>query len=151
MKNQIIGTLACVLSLALIGCTGSSHDTLLVADSEHQIEAGGAKNPSAYEIHPTSSIRLDIGHFQFTEGGATVTPDTVQVWDAAPTRYRLAQPIVGNVIVLDASTLTNATGASAFPGFRSGHKIMINVGRAKPIADDPKFMTYDWVGLIIVK
>jgi hypothetical protein len=157
MKKQIIcSTLACVLSLALIGCTGSSHNTLLVADGEHQIEVGSGKNPSAYEIFPTSGIRLDIGHFHFTEGGATVTPDTVQIWDVAPTRYRLAQPIVTNVIVLDASTLTNVvSGGPPFAGFRSGHHLMVNVGRvlspAQAPYEAPGAMTYDWVGLIIVK
>jgi len=70
---------------------------LLVADSEHQIEAGGAKNPRLTKFILLQVFDWISGHFQFTEGGATVTPDTVQVWDAAPTRYRLAQPIVGNV------------------------------------------------------
>jgi len=153
MKIQIIRfAAACVLALALVGCSGSSHYTVVAADAEHQILLGNGKNPPPYEIIPSAGIRLDIGHFEFTEKGATVTPDMVQVTrHARNDRYRLAQPLAGNVILLDLTTLTNVADGSSFPGFASGDQVMVNVGRVKPTALTPDNMTYDWTGLILVK
>jgi hypothetical protein len=152
-KKIIHITLACFLSLAFAGCSGSSNYPVVVADEEHLINLGSQKDTPAYEIEPAGGVRLDIGQFKFIVGGATVTPDTVQVWDVAPTRYRLhlAQPITNNVIVLDANTLSNVvSGGPAFQGFRPGHRLMVNVGRLSPLDVEPDHMTYDWEGLIIV-
>jgi hypothetical protein len=133
--------------------TDSSQYPVLIADGEHQFSASSQKrNP--YEITAASGIRLDVGHFHFTEGGATfngggaaVTPDTVQIWDASVNVgiYRLAKPVVTNVFVLDAGTL-NVIHGSAFAGFRSGHSFIVTVGRATP--DN---IAAVWVGLITVK
>jgi len=134
------------------GCGGSTHYPAVVADPAHSIEPGSHKDTAAYGIHSAPGIQLDIGQFQFVSGGTAVRPDTIQVWDVAPTRCRLSQPITGNVISLDATTLTNvAAGGPPFQGFRPGHRIMINVGRTQFNAYDPHYMTYDWTGLVIVK
>jgi hypothetical protein len=147
--------------LVLCGCsketsntgTDSSQYPVLIADGEHQFSASTQKrNP--YEITAASGIRLDVGHFHFTEGGSTfdgdgpaVTPDTVQIWDASINTgiYRLTKPVVTNVFVLDAGTL-NVIHGSAFAGFRSGHNLIVAVGRAT--SDN---MAAVWVGLITVK
>ena len=145
-------TLACALVL-VAGCKKSPDDqkaALIVVDKEHQIVVGNPDNsPASYTIEPASSVRLDMGNFQFTENGAAVTPQIVQVWDKAPTRYRLSQPIA-TVVTLSATTLTNVADGSAFAGFKSGHRLMVNIGRPKPTPEEPDQMTYDWVGLIIV-
>src|SRR5258708_1852471 len=116
MKTKIKRTtFVCIVSL-VAGCTGSTHYPVVTVDAEHHIVVGSGKDTPPYEIAPAAGIQLDIGHFQFTRGGVTVTPDTVQVGSHSQ-RYRLAQPIASSALVLDASTLTNASGAKAFPGF----------------------------------
>jgi DNA-binding beta-propeller fold protein YncE len=140
--------------LVLCGCsqqasstdTDSSHYAVLVADGEHQISPSSQKR-TPYEIDTASGIRLDVGHFQFTEGGAAVTPDTVQLWNDSVSVgiYRLMQPVVTNVFVLDAHTLKTIHG-SDFTGFRSGQHFLIGVGRATP--DN---LVVVWSGMIAVK
>jgi hypothetical protein len=158
MKNPIVFVFSllvlcsCSKEIANMG-TDSSQYPMLIADKEHQFSASSQKrNP--YEITATSGIRLDVGHFHFTEGGATfngggaaVTSDTVQIWEALANVgiYRLAKPVITNVFVLDASTL-NVIHGSAFSGFRSGHNFIVSVGRATP--DN---IAAVWVGLITVK
>jgi hypothetical protein len=149
MKSRIIRfAWACVLSSAFVGCSNSTPKTVVVADADHQILPGSGRPQTPYEIPAASGIQLDIGQLQ----GATVKPDTVQFFDGMKHLYRLAQPINGNVILLDASTL-NATIGPAFEGFKSGHHYVLHVGRAKPGNHPPgdDDMTDDWVALIIVK
>jgi hypothetical protein len=158
MKNPTVFVFSL---LVLCGCSketsttdaDSSRYPVLIADGEHQFSASTQKR-SPYEITAASGIRLDVGHFHFTEGGATfngggaaVTPDTVQIWDDSINVgiYRLAEPVVTNVFVIDAGTLKVIHG-SAFAGFRSGHNFIVAVGRATP--DN---IAAVWVGLITVK
>jgi hypothetical protein len=150
MKNSLI----CIFSLlVLCSCsktsstaTDPSNYPVLIADGDHQILPNSQKR-TPYEITTTSGIRLDVGHFQFTEGGATMTPDAVQLWNASVNVgiYRLAQPIVTNVFVLDAYTLKTIHG-SDFAGFNSGQNFLVGVGRATP--DN---LAVVWSGLITVK
>jgi len=119
---------------------------VLVTDGEHQFLPSSQKR-TPYEIDAASGIRLDVGHFQFTEGGAAVTPDTVQLWYESVNLgiYRLAQPIVTNIFVLDAHTLKTIHGPD-FTGFRSGQQFLVGVGRATP--DN---LVVVWSGFITVK
>lgn len=147
MKSGIIGLAwVFVLSFAFAGCSNSSHNTVLVADADHRILVNGPQIP--YEITPASGIQLDLTQLQ----AATAKPDTVQFFDGTKHLYRFAQPINGNVILLDASTLT-ATIGPPFEGFKSGHHHVLHVGRAKPGNHPPgnDDMTDDWVAYIIVK
>ena len=148
-------SLICIFSLlVLCSCSNKTSSTatdpanypVLIADGEHQILPSSQKR-TPYEITAASGIRLDVGHFQFTEGGATVTPDTVQLWNASVnvSIYRLAQPIVTNVFALDARTLKVIHG-SDFTGFRSGQNFLVGVGRATP--DN---LVVVWSGFITVK
>jgi hypothetical protein len=150
MKNSLI----CIFSLlVLCSCSKTSSTAtdpknypILIADGDHQNLPSSQKR-TPYEITAASGIRLDVGHFQFTEGGATMTPDTVQLWNASVNVgiYRLAQPIVTNVFVLDAHTLKTIHG-SDFAGFNSGQNFLVGVGRATP--DN---LVVVWSGLITVK
>jgi hypothetical protein len=134
--------------LALCGCSkspivGTRSYADVAVDGQHQMSSSTPKS-NPYVIAAAPGVRLDVAHFQFTQGGETVIPDTVQVWDGSDI-YRLAQPMVTNTFVLDASTLKVIHGAE-FRGFRSGHTFIIGVGRATP-----GNMMADWVGLITVK
>jgi hypothetical protein len=148
MKNSFVYLFG---MLTLCGCfhktsnvvTDSSRYAVIVVDGKHQVFPTNQKR-IPYETDAASGIRLDAGHFQFTEGSVAVAPDMVEVRDFSHI-YRLAQPIVTNVFVLDASTL-NAVHGSAFAGFRSGHNYLVGVGRATP-----RNMVADWVGIITVK
>jgi hypothetical protein len=150
MKNSLIYIFSllvlCSCSKTSSTVTDPSNYPVLIADGDHQILPSSQKrNP--YEITAASGIRLDVGHFQFTEGGATMTPDTVQLWNASVNVgiYRLAQPMVTNVFVLDAHTLKTIHG-SDFTGFSSGQNFLVGVGRATP--DN---LAVVWSGLITVK
>lgn len=137
---------ACIL-LLVAGCGKSSYP-VVTADEDHHFVLG-VHEPPPYEIMPAAGIHLDISHFQFMRNGASFTPDTVQVWNHSK-RYRLAGPIAPDMI-LDASTLTNATGTESFPGFESGDHVMIAVGVAHPTDLTPEYMSYDWEALVLVK
>ena len=150
MKAQIIGVAFAGILLLNAGCTGSATYPVVTADAEHHFELNRATEPPPYEIRPAAGIQLDIGQFQFTANGASVTPDTVQVWSHSQ-RYRLAQPLDSTVVTLDTSTLTNGTSADPFPGFNPGDRVMINVGRTQPLPHTPENMTYDWEALVLVK
>jgi hypothetical protein len=150
MKNSLISIFSllvlCSCSKTSSTATDPSNYPVLIADGEHQILPSSQKR-TPYEITAASGIRLDVGHFQFTDGGATVTPDTVQLWNASVNVviYRLTQPIVTNVFVLDAHTLKTIHG-SDFTGFSSGQNFLVGVGRATP--DN---LVVVWSGLITVK
>jgi hypothetical protein len=152
MKSRIISfAWACVLLLAFVGCSNSSHNPVVIADADHRITLGsgtGAELP--YEIDSATGIQLDISKVQFTANGATVQPDTVYLFDGAQNLFHLAKPINGNVILLDASSLKAVTGAP-FEGFRPGHHLMLHVGRENPANPGYEHMTDDWAALIIVK
>ena len=151
MKNSLIFVFSL---LVLCSCsketlstdTDSTHYAVLVVDAEHQILPSSQKR-TPYEITAASGIRLDVGHFQFTEGGAPVTPDTVQLWNDSVNIgiYRLTQPVVTNSFVLDAHTL-KAIHGSDFTGFRSGQHFLVGAGRATP--DNIVVL---WSGVITVK
>jgi hypothetical protein len=157
MKTIIRFAFACILPFAFAGCSKSSHDTVVVADAAHRITLGhGPGREEPYEIDPASGIQVDISQIQFTIDGATVKPDTVYIFNGSRKLYHLAQPISGNVVVLDASTL-NAIKAPtfdvgpAFEGFQSGHKLMLHVGRENASNPGYETMTAEWVALIMVK
>ncbi len=158
MKTKIIRfAFACILPFAFVGCSGSSHYPIVVADAPHQITLGKGPGPETpYEINATSGIQLDISQVQFTVNGATVKPDTVYIFNGSRKLYHLPQPISGNVVILDASTLeaVNAPGFQAgppFEGFQSGHRLMLHVGRENTANPVYEHMTNDWVALILVK
>jgi hypothetical protein len=157
MKTQTISmTFACILSL-VAGCTGSSQYPLVVADADHRITLGhGPGREEPYEINPASGIQVDISQIQFTIDGATVKPDTVYLFNGANKLYHLAQPISGNVVRLDASTLNavpapNGVTGPPFEGFQSGQHLMLHVGRENPGDPSYEHMTAEWVALIMVK
>jgi hypothetical protein len=148
-----------VLSFAFAGCSDSSNSsshTVLVADADHQIVVGQPQEPKYYEIDPASGVQVDISQIQFTIGGASVKPDTVYIFNGSKKLYHLAQPISGNVVVLDASTLNAVKGplfeaGPAFKGFQSGHHLMLHVGRENPGNPNYETMSAEWVAMIMVK
>ena len=141
---------ACGLLFAFAGCSNPSN-TVLVCDPDHQITLGQGHGPELpYEILPGSGIKLDVSKIQFTIGGAIVKPDTVYIFNGAEKLYHLAQPISGDFVVLDASTLNALTGPP-FEGFQSGHHLLLHVGRENAANPGYERMTAEWVALIVVK
>ena len=152
MKTKIIRfAFAFILPLAFAGCSGSSHNPVVVADTDHRITLGSGPGPELpYEIGSATGIRLDISQVQLTVNGATVKPDTVYLFDGAQNLYHLTQPINDNVVILDASSLNAVTG-EPFGGFRSGHHLLVHVGREDSANPGYEHMTAEWVALIVVK
>lgn len=152
MKSRIIRlAFACVLPFTLIGCSNSFHNPVLVADADHRITLGRSPGPELpYEIISASGIQLDISQVQFTANGASVGPDTVYLFDGAPNLYHLTSPLDGKVVFLDASSLNTVTG-KPFGGFRTGHHLVLHVGRENPANPGYGHMKDDWAALIVVK
>ncbi len=165
MGHRIIGVFGAVL---LAGCgarrgpvdasasptptpapaTSPSDYPTLIVDREHQVEA--TNKPSNYEITACAGVRLDATKFQFTYGKDAVTPNMVQLVLDKSHVYKLSSPALTKVCVMDRTTLEELVGGP-FPGFRSGDRAVLAIGRAMTETSGEEAMSVSWVGSIKVK
>jgi hypothetical protein len=115
---------------------------ILVIDAAHLI------GKVAYDIAPTAGIYLDLSRFKFTYGKSAVVPDEIQVL-LDGTHYRLS-PSSATRCRVDGTTVKPIRGGP-FPGFRTGSKVIIGIGRSKPEESDSHAMEASWAGMIRVK
>jgi hypothetical protein len=151
MKSAKLSALAALLLVT--GCSQSSTSTditqypTVVIDEQHQMQ--GTNTPAIYQIRAGSGIRLETAKFQFKYGTSAATPNMIQVVLGKSQLYKLTNPTVTNLYIIDRTTLKPLRD-EAFRGFASGDSGLLMVGRDMS-SPEKESVHVSWVGKFEVK